>query len=198
MNALKSLPLASHETCAALEFYHRQLKLRLMNEKDPEVYQRADWLVHKLGTKVHAHFWLDEYSEKEHFARYKKEEWVSGLTSWRKLLTIPESDVSFEGRCAKVVDQLDRDKVHIVWNPGSQFALCDCSLAEMGNLCEHVFKVMKVCRDKGSNNEPSVSMAKFRKALIESLHCPPHDSLARDHAVSLALFVQQQLSSLTS
>ncbi|XP_031388831.1 uncharacterized protein LOC116201669 [Punica granatum] len=192
--ASKTLPLASHETCAAMEFYHRQLKLRLLNEKDTEVYRRADWLVHKLGTKVHAYFWLDEYSEKEHFARYKKEEWKSGLNSWRKSLTIPDSDVSIEGRCAKVTSQLDRDKVHVVWNPGSQFALCDCSWSEMGNLCEHVLKVMKVCRDKGSNDEMSVSMSKFRRALIGTLHYPPHDSLARDHAVSLALFVQMQLS----
>jgi hypothetical protein len=35
-----------------MEFYHRQLKVRLLNEKNPGVYQRADWLVDKLGTKV--------------------------------------------------------------------------------------------------------------------------------------------------
>ncbi|KAK4761703.1 hypothetical protein SAY87_029587 [Trapa incisa] len=198
ITALKTLLIASHETSAAMEFYHRQLKLRLLNEKDSEVYQRVDWLVHKLGTKVHAYFWLDDYSEKEHFARYKKEEWVSGLTSWQKSLTIPGSDVSFEGRCARVVDQLDRDEVHVVWNPGSQLALCDCDLAEIGNLCEHVFKVMKLSRDNGSDPEPSVCMAKFRRVLIETLRCPPYDSLERDHATSLVLFVQQQLSSLSN
>ena len=50
--AIKTLPLASQETCAAMEFYHNQLKVRLLNEKKPGVYQRADWLVDKLGTKV--------------------------------------------------------------------------------------------------------------------------------------------------
>lgn len=42
---LKTLPLASHESCAAMEFYHNQLKLRLFNEKEPDVYSRADWLI---------------------------------------------------------------------------------------------------------------------------------------------------------
>nr|POF14554.1 hypothetical protein CFP56_36728 [Quercus suber] len=109
--ALKSLPLASQETCAAMEFYHSQMKLRLLNEKDPGVYQRADWLVDKLDTKLHSYFWLNEYSGKDDFARYWKDEWMSGLTSWRKALKIPDSDVVIQGGCAKVADQLVKDKV---------------------------------------------------------------------------------------
>ncbi|XP_007052246.2 PREDICTED: uncharacterized protein LOC18614425 isoform X1 [Theobroma cacao] len=195
ISALGTLPLASLETCAAMEFYHNQLKLRLLNEKDPSVYQRTDWLVNKLGTKVHSYFWLDEYSGKDDFARYWKDEWMSGLTSWRKALKIPDSDVAIEGQCAKVTDQLDRDRVYVVWNPGSQYGICDCTWAEMGYLCEHVFKVIKVFHEKGSIL-PSVSLFQYNKALIDMLHCPPHDSLIRDHAVSLAIYVQKQLNSL--
>ena len=105
INALQTLPLVSQESCAAMEFYHNQLKIRLLNEKDICVYQRADWLVDKLGTKVHSYFWLDEYSEKDDFARYWKNEWMSGLTSWRKALKIPDTDVIMEDGCAKVTDQ---------------------------------------------------------------------------------------------
>ncbi|XVF33584.1 hypothetical protein REPUB_Repub17cG0180700 [Reevesia pubescens] len=197
ISALVTLPLASLETCAAMEFYHNQLKLRLLNEKDSAVYQRTDWLVDKLGTKVHSYFWLDEYSGKDDFARYWKDEWVSGLTSWRKALKIPDSDVAIEGRCAKVTDQVDGDRVYVVWNPGSQYGICDCTWAEMGYLCEHVFKVIKVCREKGSIL-PSVSVFQYNRALIDMLHCPPHDSLIRDHAVSLAIYVQKQLNSLVA
>ncbi|KAB1225218.1 hypothetical protein CJ030_MR1G025749 [Morella rubra] len=193
--ALKSLPLASQETCAAMEFYHNQLKLRLLNEKGPDVFQRVDWLVDKLGTKVHSYFWLDEYSGKDDFARYWKDEWVSGLTSWRKALKIPDSDVVIESRCAKVTDQLDRDKAYVVWNPGSQFGICNCGWAEMGNLCEHMFKVINLCRKRGSTM-PSISLFQYHKALIDMLHCPPHDSLIRDHAISLAVCVQKQLNSI--
>ncbi|XP_010053258.2 uncharacterized protein LOC104441745 isoform X1 [Eucalyptus grandis] len=192
--ALKNLPLASQETCAALEFYHNQLRLRLLNEDNTSAYQRADWLVDKLGTTVHAFFWLDEYSEKEDFSRYRKDEWASGLTSWRNALKIPDSDVTLEGECAKVTSQTLRDKVHIVWNPGSVFSLCDCKWADMGYLCEHVFKVIKVCRERGSAL-PSISLFQYKRALLEMLRCPPHDSV-RDHAISLAVFVQKQLSTL--
>ncbi|KAH7863151.1 hypothetical protein Vadar_013990 [Vaccinium darrowii] len=193
--ALKTLPLASQETCAAMEFYHNQMKLRLLNEKDPCVYQRADWLVDKLGTKVHSYFWLDEYSEKDDFARYWKDEWMSGLTSWCKSFKIPDSDVVTEGKLVKVIDQENRDKAHVVLNPGSEFAICDCSWAEMGNLCEHVLKIMKVYRSKGFCL-PSVSMFQYKKALIDLFQCPPHDSLIRDHAVSLSVWVQKQLDSM--
>ncbi|KAJ9128781.1 hypothetical protein P3X46_034487 [Hevea brasiliensis] len=175
---LKTLPLASQETCAAMELYHNQLKVRLLNEKDPIVYQRADWLVDKLGTKVHSYFWLDD-----------------GLTAWSKALKIPDLDVIIEGRCAKVTDQLDRDRVHVVWNPGSDFAICDCNWAEMGNICEHVFKVISMCYNKGYR-KPSISLFQFNQALIDMLYCPPHDSLIRDHAVSLAVAVQKQLAAL--
>ncbi|WCJ40347.1 zinc ion binding [Euphorbia peplus] len=191
--ALKTLPLASQETCAAMELYHNQLKVRLLNEKDSSVYERADWLVDKLGTKVHSYFWLDEYSEKDDFARYWRDEWASDLTAWRKGIEIPDCDVVMEGRCAKVTDQLDRDKVHVVWNPGSDFAICVCEWAETGNLCEHIFKVIRVLK---GNKKPSISMFQLNQALIEMLNCPPRDSLFRDHAVSLAIAVQKQLDEL--
>lgn len=178
-----------------MEFYHNQLRLRLLNEDNTSAYQRADWLVDKLGTTVHAFFWLDEYSEKEDFSRYRKDEWASGLTSWRNALKIPDSDVKLEGKFAKITSQTHRDIVHIVWNPGSLFSLCDCNWADMGYLCEHVFKVIKVCRERGSAL-PSIGLFQYKRALLDMLHCPPHDSLVRDHAISLAVFVEKQLSSL--
>ncbi|KAL5860558.1 hypothetical protein ACOSQ4_001854 [Xanthoceras sorbifolium] len=193
--ALKTLPLASQETSAAMEFYHNQLKRRLLNEKNPNVYQRADWLVDKLGTKVHSYFWLDEYSEKDDFARYWKDEWVSGLTSWRKALKIPDANVVIECKSAKVTDQLDGDKTYIVRNPGSQFGTCNCSWADMGYLCEHMLKVIKVCREKGYITS-SISLLQYSQTLMDMLHCSTHDSLIRDHAVSLAVSIQKQLDSL--
>ncbi|CAI0445911.1 unnamed protein product [Linum tenue] len=200
--ALRTIPLASQETGAALEFYHNQLKVRLLlNEKDSDVYQRADWLVDKLGTKVHSYFWLDEYSEKDYFARYWKDEWITGLTSWRKALKIPDSDVILEEgtSCVRVINQVDRDKVHLVRNSGSQFALCDCKWAEMGNLCEHVFKASKLILQKENRDlYPSTTVSQYIQALLEMLHCPTNDSLIRDHAVSLSVLVHKKLDSLVA
>ncbi|KAK7844787.1 hypothetical protein CFP56_010372 [Quercus suber] len=143
-----------------MEFYHSQTKLRLLNEKDPGVYQRADWLVDKLVLG------------KDDFARYWKDEWRSGSTSWRKALKIPDSDVVIQGRCAKVADQLVKDKVYVVWNPGSQFCICNCTWSEMGNMCEHMFKVINLCRKRGSTM-PYISVFQYHKALIDMLHCQP-------------------------
>ncbi|KAM7259399.1 hypothetical protein ACFE04_015140 [Oxalis oulophora] len=190
--AFKSLPLASHETSAAMEFHHKQLNLSLLNERDSAVCQRIDWLVNKLGTKVHSFFWLDEHSEKAAFARYAADEWMSGLTCWRKALKILDSHVVIQGKCAKVAD---KDETYVVWNPGSHFGICSCKCAEMGHLCEHVFIVMKFCRQKGFGG-PSVSLSEFNWALIDLLNCPAHDSLISDHAVSLAVSVYNQLTSL--
>lgn len=178
-----------------MEFYHNQLKIRLLNEKDINVYQRADWLVDKLGTKVHSYFWLDEYSGKDDFARYWKNEWVSGLTSWRKALKIPDTNVLMDDGCAKVTDQHDQDKAYIVWNPSSMLSICDCCWAKDGNLCEHILKVLSICRSRASV-QPSISLFQYHQALNSMLHCPPFDSLIRDHAVSLAVSVQKQLNTL--
>lgn len=194
-SALRALPLASIELSAAVECYHTQLKLRLLNEEDPSIYQRADWLIDKLGTKVHSYYWLDEYSGKENFARYWKDEWKSGLSSWRMALQIPNSDVILDGKCAKVVSSKDQDVMHIVLNPGSEFAICECSWSRMGNICKHMIKTTRVYRDKGLATS-STSLFQYNRILTDILNCSPNDSVIRDHAVTLAVSMQSQLSKL--
>ncbi|KAG6784621.1 hypothetical protein POTOM_010319 [Populus tomentosa] len=135
--------------------------------------------------------------EKDDFARYWKDEWVSGLTSRHKALKIPDSDVVMDGRCAKVTGQLDRDRVYVVWKPGSEFGICYCRWAEMGNLCEHVFEVIKLCHDRRCRKS-SISIFQYKQALIDMLRCPPNDCLIRDHAVSLAVSVQRKLDGLVN
>ncbi|CAA7389819.1 unnamed protein product [Spirodela intermedia] len=193
--ALKTLPVATTETCAAIECYHHQLKLRLLNEKDPSVYQRADWLVDKLGTKVHSYYWLDEFTGKASFARYWKDEWKSDLTPWQQALQIPDSNVTTDGPCVRVKCQIDQHIAYTVWNAGSEFALCDCSWSRIGNLCKHVIKAGTLLRGRGLA-APSTSLVKYNQILSSILNCPPHDSLIRDHAVALATHVKMQLNAL--
>lgn len=194
-SSLQTLPLASLEMSATIEFYHRQMNVRVLNEKDPSVYQRIDWLVDKLATKVHSYFWFDEYPAKQDFSRYWRDEWMDRLTSWRSSLKISDSDVILEGQCAKVIDQQDRDKLFLVSNPGSEFSFCDCTLSERGDLCEHVCKVNQVFRKKESSKS-SLSLYQYKQALVKMLCCTRHDSLIRDHAVSLTAFLQMQLNAL--
>ncbi|CAH8357164.1 unnamed protein product [Eruca vesicaria subsp. sativa] len=190
-SALQTLPLASQEICAAMELYHYQMKRRLLNERDSEAYQRTDWLVDKLGTKVHSYFWLDEYTGKDDFARYWKEEWVSGLTSFQRALSIPDSDVVISGTSAKVTD--GGNEVHVVWSPSSHFGVCSCSWAEKGYICQHMIKLSQVCRGNRTARQ-SASLVQYYQTLVDLLHCPPRDSLFRDYAVSLAVSVEKQIN----
>lgn len=194
-SALQTLPLASQEICAAMELYHYQMKCRLLNERDSEAYQRTDWLVDKLGTKVHSYFWLDEYSGKDDFARYWREEWVSGLTSFRKALSIPDSHVVISGMSAKVTDKCDVNEVHVVWSPSSHFGVCSCSWAQKGYICQHMIKLAQVCRGNRTAKE-SASLLQYYQALVDLLHLPPGDSLFRDYAASLAVSVEKQINAL--
>jgi len=67
----------------------------------------------------------------------------------------------------------------------------------MGNLCEHVFKVIKLCHDKRCRKS-SISLFKCKQALIDMLRCPPYDCLIRDHAVSLAVSEQRKIDGLVN
>jgi hypothetical protein len=192
---LKATPLATAEVASAIESYHHLLKLRLLNEADESVYQRADWLVHKLGTKVHSYYWLDEYSGKDNFSRYWRSEWNCGPNPWRQGLKIPDSDVAVEGNCARVVSQKNKEKSHVVLNPGSDFALCDCSWSRKGNLCKHSIKSAKVCRDRGLV-QPSLALFRYYQALANLVHCPPSDTLISDHVMAIAVSVRTQLDAL--
>ena len=112
---------------------------------------------------------------------------------WRKSRTIPNTDVITAGERVKVVDRVDRDLYHEIWNPGSEYAICSCEWGENGNLCEHVCKLIQYHREKGSVL-PSVSLLLYNQSLINMLKCPPANSSIRDQAVSLALWVNEQLS----
>ncbi|CAO2167533.1 unnamed protein product [Urochloa humidicola] len=192
---LKSTPLATAEVASSIESYHHLLKLRLLNEADESVYCRADWLVHKLGTKVHSYYWLDEYSGKDSFSRYWRSEWNSGPNPWCQGLQIPDSDVVIEGNCAKVVGQKNKEKSYVIWNPGSEFALCDCSWSRKGNLCKHAVKSTKVCLDRGLA-PPSLALFRYYQALANLVHCPPSDTVISDHAMAVAVSVRTQLDAV--
>ncbi|CAN6180718.1 unnamed protein product [Urochloa humidicola] len=192
---LKSTPLATAEVASSIESYHHLLKLRLLNEANESVYCRADWLAHKLGTKVHSYYWLDEYSGKDSFSRYWRSEWNSGPNPWRQGLQIPDSDVVIEGNCAKVVGQKNKEKSYVVWNPGSEFALCDCSWSRKGNLCKHAVKSTKICRDRGLA-PPSLALFRYYQALANLVHCPPSDTVISDHAMAVAVSVRTQLDAV--
>ena len=92
VTAMRTLPLASQETCAAIEAYHSKLKSKMFNEVDIGAYQRTDWLVHKLTTEVHSYYWFDHFSEENDLCGYMRDGEHSS-NSWHRALYIANSDV---------------------------------------------------------------------------------------------------------
>eukprot|EP01018_Ginkgo_biloba_P040190 Gb_37568 [translate_table: standard] len=197
VSAMRTLPLANQEMHGAIEAYHDRLKPKLLNELHTGVCQRVDWLVHTLTTEVHSYYWFDQYAEESGFFRNIRDE-HNASTSWHRALQIPDTDVILKEddlRYAKVICQSDRTRVYLVWNPGSEFASCDCSWSNSGNLCEHVIKVNIICRNL-QLARPSMALQTYRQIMLSLLQNPPDDPIVLDHAIVHATRMQNDLKGL--
>lgn len=194
---IRSLPLASQESCGAIEGYHVKLKLKIYDDSHLGALQRVDWLVHKLTTELHSGYWLDLYADESGSFPAVKEEYISS-TSWHRALQIPDDAVAFddgEHLFAKVVSQKDSSQTRIVWNPGSEFALCDCSWSMQGNLCKHAIKVNMLCQHR-KEYQPSLSHQSFELVLLDLWRKPMDDSLSLDQSMAWASQMQDKIQRL--
>uniref|UniRef100_A0A2P2L3S3 Uncharacterized protein LOC105124571 n=1 Tax=Rhizophora mucronata TaxID=61149 RepID=A0A2P2L3S3_RHIMU len=181
LSTMRSLPLASQEASGAIEAYHTKLKAKLFDDSHLGAFQRVDWLVHKLTTELHSCYWLDRYADESGSFQNVKEEYIAA-TSWHRALQIPDSAVTFDDKdrlFAKVLSQKDSKLTHIVWNPGSEFAVCDCAWSFQGNLCKHVIKVNMICGHR-EGYQPSMSFQSFKELLTTLWKKPLDDSIDLD------------------
>lgn len=185
LSTMKSLPLASQEASGAIEAYHLKLKTALFDDSHLGALRRVDWLVHRLMTEVHSSYWLARYADESDSFQNVKEEYIAS-TSWHRALQIPDSSVAFDEKAqlfARVSSQDDTNKTYLVWNPGSEFAFCDCAWSLQGNLCKHVIKVNMMCQSSGGNH-PSMSLPSFKERLLDLWRRPMDDSITLDLAVA--------------
>lgn len=197
VSAMRTLPLANQEMHGAIEAYHARLKLKLLNESNAAAFQRVDWLVHTLTTELHSYYWFDQYSEESGSFRNVRDELIVP-SSWQKALQLPDIDVILDEddlRYVKVVCQSDRTKAYIVWNPGSEFAFCDCFWSRLGNLCKHVIKVNIICRNL-QLARPSLALQTYRQIMLNLLQNPPDDPIVLDHAIAHATRMQSDIKGL--
>lgn len=194
---MKALPLASQEASGALEAYHMKLKVKLFDDSHLGALQRVDWLVHKLTTELHSSYWLDRYADESDSFLTVKEEYINS-TSWHRALQIPDTDVTLDNEnnlFAKIVSQNDRNSTHLVWNPGSDFAFCDCEWSLRGNLCKHVVKVNMICENH-QGYQSSISFQSYQEILTSMLKKPPDDSLELDLSTAWLHQVKDQIQKL--
>ncbi|KAL2525513.1 zinc ion binding [Abeliophyllum distichum] len=155
--------------------------------------------------------YVDQYAFIEHF----RSKWLPKIELWVncvrtlpvanqepyasiELCTFPDVDVLLDEEnleFAKVVSQADSTVAYTIWNPGSEFALCDCSWSMVGNICKHVIKVAIFCRSR-QVARPLLAAQVYRQVLLSLLENMPDDPLVLEHAVSHVTRLQQDIKSL--
>ncbi|KAB1210564.1 hypothetical protein CJ030_MR6G010860 [Morella rubra] len=197
LSTIGSLPLASEEASGAIEAYHVKLKVKLFDDSHLGALQRVDWLVHKLTTELHSSYWLDRYADESDSFQNVKEEYIAS-TSWHRALQIPDSAVTLDNLdhlFAKVLSQKDSNLTRLVWNPGSEFAFCDCAWSMQGNLCKHVIKVNMICKNHHSY-QPSMSFQSYKEILMNLWKKPMDDSVSLDLSMAWAHQMLDQIQKL--
>ncbi|KAK9034753.1 hypothetical protein V6N11_050906 [Hibiscus sabdariffa] len=157
----------------------------------------VDWLVHKLTTELHSAYWLDRYADESDSFLNVKEEYIAS-TSWHRALQIPDSAVTLDDKnhlFAKVASQKDSSRTHLIWNPGSDFAFCDCAWSMQGNFCKHVIKVNMIC-ENAKGYKPSMSFWSFREILMDLWKKPMDDSIGLDESVAWTHQMLDQIKQL--
>ncbi|XP_051151604.1 uncharacterized protein LOC127265706 [Andrographis paniculata] len=195
--SMKTLPLASQESSGAIEAYHVKLKSKLYDDTHLGSLQRVDWLVHKLTTELHSSYWLDRYADESDSFRNVKEEYIAS-TSWHRALQISDNSVSYDDKdhlFAEVISQNDSNLKHVVWNPGSEFAHCDCKWSLEGNLCKHVIKVNMICQNRESYPS-SLSFQSLKNVLVDLWGKPMDDSIDMDISSAWAHQMVEQVQKL--
>ncbi|KAK4758663.1 hypothetical protein SAY87_019964 [Trapa incisa] len=194
LSAMKSLPLASQEASGAIETYHLKLKTALFDDSHLGALRRVDWLVHRLTTEVYSSYWLARYADGSDSFQNVKEEYIAS-TSWHRALQIPDSSIEFDEKAhlfAKVYSPKDANKIYLVWNPGSEFAFCECAWSLQGNLCKHVIKVNMMCQSSGGYH-PSMSLQSLQERLLDLWRRPMDDSISLDLAVAWSYQMLDQI-----
>lgn len=194
IDTIRNLPLASQESCGAIEGYHLKLKLKAYDDSQLDALQRVDWLVHKLTTELHSGYWLNLYADESGSFPEVKAEYIAS-TSWQRAVHIPDEAVLFDDKeplSVKVASQKDASQVRTVWNAGSEFSLCNCSWSMQGNLCKHVIKVNMMYAPR-KDSQPSLSFQSFQHVLLDLWRKPLDDTFSLDLSVAWVMQMQERI-----
>lgn len=154
-------------------------------------------MIHTLTTEFHSLYWFDQYILETGYFENLRDASFS-INSWYQALHIPDADVLLDEQnlqLARVISETDRNVAYTIWNPGSEFSLCDCSWSRLGNICKHVIKVAILCKHR-QVARPLLAAQVYRQTLLNLLQSPPDDPLVLDHAILHATRLQQDIKGL--
>ena len=147
VRASRIVPHSGQDTNGAIEAYHGVLKYKFLGGSKLMRGRRVDWLLHKLTTTCLPYYWYVQMLKDNGFVRNNAIEKVV-LNSYERALTIPDDSVTFHehesGATAFVQSVSSPSLLHIVYNADSKWACCTCTWAELGNICKHQLKVLKM------------------------------------------------------
>ncbi|KAG6409625.1 hypothetical protein SASPL_127666 [Salvia splendens] len=195
-NCVRTLPVAGLEHYASIESYHLRLKSRVLSLL-AEKSHRIDLLVHALTTQFHSFYWFDTYIVETGYFENLRDRF-SLTNPWYQAVHISDMDVLLDVenlQFAKVASQADSSMAYTLWNPGSEFGLCDCSWSMVGNMCKHTIKVAIYCRSR-QIARPLLSAQVYRQTLLSLLQNLPDDPLVLGHAISLVNRMKQDIKNL--
>jgi hypothetical protein len=143
--AARRIPHAGQNTNAALESYHSNLKRILNSSKERLVGRRMDWLIYHLMGDVVTHYWYGVQCKAFGFIRNTKQEGIIVKTIIRANV-IPDTNVfiRLDENVAYVGSINNRPKVWTIRYPDSEWAQCNCPIAQEGIMCKHTVKVFKM------------------------------------------------------
>ena len=141
----RNFPHCGHDTNAAIESYHANLKSILTQSRQKLCGRRMDWLVYHLIGDVLTHYWYGVQCKLYGFIKNRKAEGIVAGAVLRAR-EIPDEYVSIypdDRDIALVLSVNNYPNVWIVTCPNSIWAQCNCPLAMRGNICKHAMKMFK-------------------------------------------------------
>jgi hypothetical protein len=139
-------PDAGQDTNAAVESYHANMKSILTSSRQRLTGRRMDWLLFHLTGDVLTHYWYIVQCKLYGFITNKKAERVV-VSAVLRSNDIPDHLVKlFPGGqdVAQVISVNHYPQVYTILAPGEEYAQCNCSWVDQGNICKHAVKVYKM------------------------------------------------------
>ena len=148
LTGMRNIPHAGQDTTAAIESYHGNMKAVLRQSRGKLVGRRVDWLIHQLTGDVINRYDYMQFRKENGFVTNKKGRslMLSALTQSQK---IPDSNVRLpasEGEPAFVRSSKRSHLEYAVYNPCTEWAVCECVHSQKGNICKHQLKVLRMTR----------------------------------------------------
>ncbi|KAI3901043.1 hypothetical protein MKW92_014866 [Papaver armeniacum] len=176
LSVMRSLSLASQEASGVIEGYHLKLK--------PILYDAR--------ITAMSCYWSGRYADEINSFQTVNADYIAS-SSWHRAWQILEMLLSLTTKIASLPRSLVRKtRISIVWNPGSDFSLYDCSWSFQGNLGKHNIKV-NTAYNNCQDHRPSISFQSFRSIILSLWQKPMDDSVALDQSLAWSYQMLDQI-----